>query len=167
MAEDGENLRAHLAAKYGTTLEGSIQARAKLTEMGAALGFEFNYADDMRIYNTFRAHQLLHWADESDRTHDLKLSLFEAFFSFRENVSDIEVLSRIAGSVGLDQTEAMEVLSDQRYADDVRKAENHWIVRGVGGVPAMIFNEQHLVTGAQGIENYTHILRHLKANQAA
>ena len=31
----------------------------------------------------------------------------------------------------------------------------------------MIFNEQHLVTGAQGIENYTHILRHLKANQAA
>ena len=63
--------------------------------------------------------------------------------------------------------EAMEVLSDQRYADDVRKARNHWIVRGVGGVPAMIFNEQHLVTGAQGIENYTHILRHLKANQAA
>ena len=57
MADEGENLREHLAAKYGTTLENSIKSRARLTELGADLGFEFNYADDMRMYNTFRAHQ--------------------------------------------------------------------------------------------------------------
>ncbi len=56
MVQEGENLREHLAAKYGTTLGDSIKARARLTEMGAALGFEFNYADDMRRVNTFRAH---------------------------------------------------------------------------------------------------------------
>ena len=59
MVQEGENLREHLAAKYGTTPEGSRKARARLTEMGAALGFTFNYADDMRMVNTFRAHQLI------------------------------------------------------------------------------------------------------------
>jgi len=34
MAIEGENLRSHLAAKYGTTLESSIKARAMLTEEG-------------------------------------------------------------------------------------------------------------------------------------
>lgn len=41
MAEEGENLREHLAAKYGTTPEGSKKARERLTDMGAALGFTF------------------------------------------------------------------------------------------------------------------------------
>ena len=66
MAQEGENLREHLAAKYGTTPEGSIKARARLTEMGAALGFEFNYADDMRMAH-LRAHQLIDWAEDQDR----------------------------------------------------------------------------------------------------
>ena len=51
MAEEGENLREHLAAKYGTTREESIRARARLTELGDELGFTFNYSDDMRMYN--------------------------------------------------------------------------------------------------------------------
>ncbi len=49
----GRNLRAHLAAKYGTTLEGSIRARAELTRMGKSLGFTFDYFDEMKTFNTF------------------------------------------------------------------------------------------------------------------
>lgn len=167
MVEEGENLREHLAAKYGTTLDDSIRARARLTAMGAELGFAFNYADDMRMHNTFRAHQLIHWANQRGKAHALKLALFEAFFSDRENVNDVEVLARVAGNVGLDPIEAREVLAERRYADAVRAAEKHWIVRGVGGVPAMIFNEKHLVTGAQGVENYINVLRQLNDDEAA
>lgn len=98
MAPEGENLRAHLAAKYGTTPEGSRQARARLTEMGAALGFTFNYADDMRMYNTFRAHQLIDWAEEQGKAHEVKLALFAAFFSRREDVSSIDVLAGVAAA---------------------------------------------------------------------
>ena len=76
MADEGENLREHLAAKYGTSPEGSRKARARLTELGAQLGFTFNYADDMRMVNTFRAHQLLHWAEGEGRGHDLQMALF-------------------------------------------------------------------------------------------
>ncbi|MEL7013745.1 MAG: DsbA family oxidoreductase [Pseudomonadota bacterium] len=166
MAEEGENLRDHLAAKYGTTLEGSIKARARLTEMGAALGFTFNYADDMRMVNTFRAHQLITWAADHGKAHEAKLVLFRAFFTRRENLNDPKVLVAAAGEIGLDEAAAREMLDEGRYARQVRQEEQFWTSRGVTGVPAMIFDQQHLVTGAQGDENYARILQHVAAKQA-
>jgi predicted DsbA family dithiol-disulfide isomerase len=167
MPEEGEDLQQHLAAKYGSTPEDSRKVRARLTAMGAELGFTFNYADDMKIVNTFRAHQLLHWAGGQGREHDLKMALFAACFTHRKNVNDLDVLADAAASVGLDRDEALAVLRDARYAEAVRDAERVWTERGVQGVPAMIFNQKYLVTGAQGVENFTAILRQLAEEFAA
>lgn len=166
MVQEGENLREHLAAKYGTTLEGSIKARARLTEMGAALGFTFNYADDMRMVNTFRAHQLIDWAEDQDRAHDMKLALFAAFFTRREDLNNVDVLADVAYSIGLDRDTARAMLDSGEHAQTVREKEQFWTSRGVTGVPAMIFNRQHLVTGAQGADAYAHILKQLQTAQA-
>lgn len=167
MGEDGENLREHLAAKYGTTPEGSRKARARLTAMGAALGFEFNYADDMRMVNTFRAHQLIDWAEDQGRAHAAKLALFRAFFTRRENLNDLGVLADVATEVGLGRDAALAMLKSGERADRVREKERFWTSRGITGVPAMIFGQQHLVTGAQGEERYAKILHHLAAETAA
>jgi len=161
MPEEGEDLQQHLAAKYGTTREDSRKARARLAEMGAALGFTFNYAEDMKMVNTFRAHQLLHWAGTHGREHDLKMALFAAFFTHRQDVNDSEVLADVAAGIGLDRNEALAVLCDARFAAEVRDSERLWINRGIQGVPAMVFNQKYLVTGAQGVENFTSILRQL------
>lgn len=167
MASDGENLREHLAAKYGTTLEGSIKARARLTEMGAKLGFTFNYADDMRMWNTFRAHQLTDWAQDHDKAHDAEMALFQAFFTRRENVSDTQVLADVAAEIGLDRDAALAILKSGQKANSVRQKERYWTSRGVQSVPSMIFEHHHLVTGAQGEANYASILKQLKAGHAA
>lgn len=167
MAEGGENLREHLAAKYGTTLEGSIKARARLSEMGAALGFKFNYADDMRMYNTFRAHQLIDWATELGKGHEMKQALFAAFFTRREDVSDMQVLADAAAGIGLNRASALAMLQSGDRADSVRQKEQFWIRQGVQAVPAMVFNQRHLVTGAQGEDNYARILQHLQNDRAA
>ena len=71
------------------------------------------------------------------------------------------MLAYVAAVVGRDRAEAVAVLEDQRFAAEVRTAENAWINQGISGVPAMIFNRRHLVTGAQGVENYTRILQQL------
>ncbi len=167
MADEGENLREHIAAKYGTSPEDSVKARAKLTSLGAELGFTFNYADDMRMCNTFRAHQLLHWAGLQGREHDLKMALFAAFFTQRKDVSDPEILAETAAEIGLDGEQAAAVLAGGDYAETVRQAESLWISRGIQGVPAMIFEEKYLVSGAQGVENYTAVLKQLAEHQAA
>ena len=142
MSEEGENLREHLAAKYGTTHEDSVKARAKLTALGAELGFAFEYSDDMRMHNTFRAHQLLHWANRHDRRHALEIALFEAFFSRRLNINDPEVLAQIAAGIRLDRDAAAGVLSSGEFAAAVRGEEQLWISNGITGVPETFFIDQ-------------------------
>lgn len=165
MPAEGQNLRDHVAEKYGTTPEQSEESRARMTAIGEELGFAFRFAQDMSMHNTFNVHQLLHWAAQHGRMHELKQALFAAHFTHRRNLSDDTVLADVAAEVGLDRAEALAVLEDQRFAAKVRIAENLWLQQGIRGVPAMIFNRRHLVTGAQGVENYTRILEQLAGMQ--
>lgn len=167
MAEEGENLREHLANKYGTTPEASRQARIRLTQTGRALGFVFDYSDDMRMWNTFRAHQLIEWAEDKGEAHKAKLALYAAFFTRRQNLNDIKVLANIALEIGLPSQDAFAVLESGEKAESVRQKERFWKSRGINGVPAMIFAGRHLVSGAQGEESYARILRHLTSDKAA
>lgn len=167
MPPEGQNLREHLASKYGTTPEGSWAARTRLTELGQSLGFSFDYDDEMRVYNTFSAHQLLHWAGTQGRQTELKLELFAAFFSRREDVSDFNVLSAAAGRAGLPMSEAMAVLQDGRFADAVRAEQARWLDREVHAVPTFLFNEKYLVPGAQDADTFTRVLDKLNSSADA
>ena len=75
--------------------------------------------------------------------------------------SEDAVLADVAAEIGLDRAEVAAVLDDKRFANDVRSAEHFWEQQGVTGVPAIVFDQKHLVTGAQGVEIYTSILSQL------
>jgi predicted DsbA family dithiol-disulfide isomerase len=161
MPPEGQNLRDHAAQKYGATAEESQRSRDQMRQIGRDLGFAFNFSADTRMHNTFHTHQLLHWADTQGRKHDLKMALFTAHFTDGRDLSDDAVLADVAAEIGLDRAEALAVLADQRFAAEVRQGEGFWIQQGISGVPAVIFDRQHLVTGAQGVENYKSILTQL------
>lgn len=161
MPAEGQNLREHIVEKYGTTKTQSEASRATMSQIGLDLGFEFNFTDDMRMHNTFKLHQLLHWAGQQGRMNNLKQALFTSHFTHGRNLSDDSVLADVATEIGLERAEALAALEDQRYATTVRAAEQDWLDKGINGVPAMIFNRRHLVTGAQGVDNYTSILKQL------
>jgi predicted DsbA family dithiol-disulfide isomerase len=162
MPPEGQDLREHLAQKYGTTPAQSKEARARMSSLGDALGFTFDYFDGMRMVNTFRAHQLLHWAGEQGSQTELKLALFEAFFSRRENVDDDQVLAAVVDRVGLCSADAMAVLEDARYANTVREEQKSWLDREVHAVPTFVFNGQYSVPGAQEAETFVRVLTKIK-----
>ncbi|WP_237055477.1 DsbA family oxidoreductase [Microbulbifer sediminum] len=161
MPEEGQNLREHLAEKYGTTPQESIEARQRLTDLGADVGFTFNYSDDMRMYNTFNAHQLLHWAAEQGKQNALSMRLFEDFFGKRKNVGDTAVLVEAARDVGLDADRARELLEQQAYADTVRELEQLIAGQGVQGVPLFVFNRQYAISGAQEVATFEQQLQQI------
>jgi len=167
MPPEGQNMVEHIMEKYGSTREESEANRQRLTTLGQELEFCFDFTDDMRMHNTFNTHQLLHWAAQQQRGNDLKQALFSAHFTHRRNLSDDAVLADIAGEIGLDKTEATTLLAEQQLAEQVRQEEHFWIQQGISGVPAMVFNRRHLVTGAQGTENYTQILNQLTQTEDA
>ena len=167
MPAEGQDLREHLAQKYGTSPEQSRSARARLTELGESLGFTFDYFDGMRMVNTFRAHQLLHWAGERGLQTELKLELFEAFFSRRQDVNDDAVLVDAAERVGLPAEEARAVLEDERFAETVRTEQRLWLEREVHAVPTFLFNGKYQVPGAQEAETFVRVIDKIRASEAA
>ena len=166
MPAEGQDIGEHLAEKYGTTPEQSAANRANMTARGQELGFEFNFVDGFRMHNTFNTHQLLHWANGQGRRHDLKQALFTSHFTNGRDLSDDAVLVDIAVEIGLDRAEAAVVLADQRFAAEVREEQKFWTQQGISGVPAMVFDRQHLVTGVRGVDNYQNILNQLQEMRA-
>ncbi|MEQ6202682.1 DsbA family oxidoreductase [Sulfitobacter sp. HNIBRBA2951] len=166
MPPEGQNLREHIAEKYGATPEQSAQNRAQLLAIGADLGIDFTYSDSSRIVNTFAAHQLLDWAQEHNLQHPLKMALFNAHFTAGRDVSDTDVLVEVAHSVGLDADQARDVLGSGSHATQTRARQQFWTERGISGVPAMVFEGKYLLTGAQGAENYAQMLHKLVQERA-
>jgi predicted DsbA family dithiol-disulfide isomerase len=163
MGPEGQDVTEHLTQKYGSTPEQQAQARAGLAQRGAAVGFEFRKEGRGRIWNTFDAHRLLYWAGEQGarQQRDLKMALLRAYHGEGRNPGDPQVLAEVAASVGLDRTQAQEVLASGRYAQDVRDAEQHFQSLGIHAVPSVIINDRHLIQGGQPPELFEQALRQL------
>ena len=161
MAAEGENLRDHIKRKYGISDTESDANRNRLIEIGNGLGVKFEYTEDSRMVNTFKAHQLLHWAALNQREHQLKITLFMCYFSRGRDISDEDVLANACVEAGLPFEDAQQVLETEMFADAVRERQRFSIASGITGVPAMIFNQSELHVGAQGTENYKKILQQL------
>ena len=161
MAPEGQDIGEHIAEKYGSTPEQMAQSREAIRARGEALGFTFSMDKRGRIYNTFDAHRLLHWAELAGRQRELKMALFDAYFTQGQDPSSHEVLLKAVADAGLDAGTAAEVLSSGQYADEVRAREQFYQQNGISSVPAIIINERHLISGGQPPEVFEQALRQI------
>ncbi|MGD9603939.1 MAG: DsbA family oxidoreductase [Gammaproteobacteria bacterium] len=161
MGPEGQNLDEHLLQKYGRTPEQFADVREAIRARGEELGFEFRMDRRNRIYNTFDAHRLLHWAEQAGRQRALKHALFSRYFTEGQAPSDHDVLVNAAVSVGLDAAQAREILASAAFADEVRAREQRYTQAGIHSVPAVIVNDQYLIQGGQPREVFASALRQI------
>jgi predicted DsbA family dithiol-disulfide isomerase len=166
MPREGQNVAEHLVQKFGRTLDQSSGIRQALQARAQAVGFTMAMNDDSRVYNSFDAHRLLHWAGLKDRQVALKHALFEAYFTLNQNIADPEVLVAKAESAGLDGAEAREVLSSGRYTEEVRAAEQAWLDAGINSVPSIVIDRKYLISGGQTADVFEQALRRIAAEAA-
>lgn len=168
MVPEGQDINEHLAQKYGAGPEQLAQTREAIRQRGEALGFTFTMGARSRIYNTFDAHRLLHWAHTQGGSlqRDLKLALFTAYFTEGRNPGAHEVLLAAAEAVGLDRSAAEAVLASDAFAAEVREAEAFYQSQGINSVPAVIINDRHLISGGQPPEVFEQALRQIAATPA-
>lgn len=170
MPAEGQDITEHITEKYGISPEQAHANRENIRARGAQLGFKFSAAEDSgggrsRIYNTFDAHRLLHWAAlvSPAKQKALKEALFQAYFTDGQSPGSHAVLVRVATEVGLDSAKAQEVLDTGAYADDVRELEQFYQGQGIHSVPAIIINGKHLISGGQPVEVFEQALRQIAA----
>lgn len=163
MPPEGQDAIEHLTGKYGITPEQARQNGEAIRERGAAVGFEFRMDQRRRVYNTFDAHRLLHWAEQEGRQQALKHALLRAYFTDGEDPSSHEVLVRLADEVGLDAQRAREILASGAYARETREQEQFYLDQGIHSVPAIIINDRYLISGGQPPEVFEQALRQVAA----
>jgi len=166
MAPEGEDTTEHVAKKYGSTRERSDAVREVIREHGAALGFTFNYGPESRIWNTFDAHRLLHWAGLEGKQVALKQALFKATFTDQKPSNDPGALVDAAREAGLDAAKAREVLASGAYGEEVRAAEQFWQSQGIQAVPSIIFDQRWLIQGGQPPGVFEQVIRDIVGGKA-
>jgi predicted DsbA family dithiol-disulfide isomerase len=149
MPPEGQEIVEHITEKYGISVEQSEQNREMIKLRGLEVGYEFGNRGGGRIYNTFDAHRLLHWAEEAGKQTELKLAFFDLYFKESGDPSNHEQLLDVVECVGLDKAAAQEVLTSGKYTQEVRETEHLYQSNGISSVPAVIVNNKHLISGGQ------------------
>lgn len=165
MPVEGVALADYMSRKYGLSPEQLAQNQANISARAQAEGFPMRMDLRTHAYNTFDAHRLLHWAQTvgNDKQLALKEALFRAYFADGKRTSDPEVLIEAVTQAGLDPVRAREILSTDEYAEQVRALERHYQNLGISSVPAIIFNNRHLVSGGQPPEVFEQAIRQILA----
>lgn len=166
MPAGGQDIVEHIEQKYGSTREQIERSQEGIRTRGAELGFTFDMDKRARIYNTFDAHRLLHWAEIEGRQLASKRALFAAYFTEGRNPSDHEVLVDVARQVGLDPVRAREILASDLYANEVRERAQFYRERGIQAVPSVIINDKYLIQGGQPVAVFEQALRKIAAEPA-
>jgi predicted DsbA family dithiol-disulfide isomerase len=166
MPEGGEDLVEHLGKKYGSSAEQQAQMYQNIKARGAEVGFAFHPTGRGRIFNTFDAHRLLHWAEVEGQDGDqlrLKKAFLEAYQGKGEVIESHEVLLAIVQGIGMDKAAAKAVLDSNTFAEEVRAKENFYTSAGIHSVPAVIINDRHLISGGQPAQVFAQALRDIAA----
>jgi predicted DsbA family dithiol-disulfide isomerase len=168
MPAGGQDIGEHLTQKYGSTPEQQTQIRTTIAQRGADVGFAFNPSGRGRIYNTFDAHRLLHWAGLGSAPGQLALkkALLVACHGESQAMDSHEVLLNAVAVAGLDLPRARSILASDEFADEVRLAEAFYTSQGIHAVPAVVINDRHLISGGQPAAVFAQALRQIAAEQA-
>jgi len=161
MPRGGEDNVEYVARKYGLTAEQAASNRKTIRSRADAVGLDMAALDTRRLYNTFDAHRLLHWAQLEGRQLALKHALFDAHFKDGRDISSHDVLVDAAEQAGLDGKTANQILASDRYSEDVRSAEELWLSRGIQSVPTVIIDDRYLISGGQPPAAFEQALRQI------
>lgn len=142
------------AMKYRLSVPQAEEQIEQISSLGREEGIDFRYATTL-YSNTFDAHRLMKLAEakyDYATVKRLNTLLFDAYFTKNLVLADHKVLEAVAKEAGMDEKEVREVLAGDQYSDDVRFDEREASMRGVRGVPYMVFNGEFAVPGAMTVD---------------
>ncbi|MBI2914068.1 MAG: DsbA family oxidoreductase [Chloroflexi bacterium] len=101
------------------------------------------------VANTRKAHEATEFAADQGCLLEFQRAVFHAYWEEDQNISDIDVLCRLAAGCGLDAAALRQALDEGRYAARIEEQMAWARAAGVNGVPTFIFNDKFAVVGAQ------------------
>jgi len=154
----------YLAERKGISAAQADEMLGRVTGIAASVGLAYDY-DHVHQTNTIKAHELLHYAKSQGRQVDMKERLLKAYFIDGRHVGRIEDLADLAAEIGLDRAEAVRVLTENTYLDDVKQDVAQAEAYGIQGVPFFVFDEKYGVSGAQDPATFANVLEQVRSER--
>ena len=148
----------YLSEKKGYPLNQIQAIQHQLREQALDYGIDFQF-DKALSFNTGRIHQLLHWGNQFGKTNELKEVFLKAYFTDGIDLSINQNIAQLVTKVGLDENEALLILSSEKYKDEVEADYYAASQIGVRGVPFFLINNQTAISGAQSDEVFEQVLQ--------
>ncbi|MCZ4243212.1 DsbA family oxidoreductase [Pedobacter punctiformis] len=152
-----ETVYDYLSRSKGMPVAQAKQMTQQVADMAKNAGLTIDFGKNIPA-NTFNAHRLIHLAAKHNLQDLAEEKLFEAHFVQGRDIANLTVLGEIATEIGLDKTEAEQVLQSDQFAEAVRYDVYESQNLGVRGVPYFVLDRKYAVSGAQPVEAFEQAL---------
>lgn len=126
------------------------QAEARIKEATRAVGLPFNRHP--RVPNTHLAHEAAMFAEAHGKGDEFHRAVLRAYFAEATWIGHVDGLVGLGERVGLNGSDLREALETGRYRAAVDQVIAHNHAEGITAVPAFIFGEHGMLSGAQPYE---------------
>lgn len=143
----GMDRKDYLTRKFGAgNLDG---IHDQLIAAGQAEGVPYAFDKITRSPNSMDAHRLLRWAAVTGTQPQVLEALFLAYWSWGQDIGDIDVLKTIAIVNGFRGDDMERLLRSDEGVREVLAEVEMAQQMGITGVPTFIFNSKYGAVGAQ------------------
>ena len=89
------------------------------------------------------------FAEANGRGDAYHQAVFRAYWQESQDIGQREILAQVAAAAGLDQAAFLAALDNDAYLQAVLADVEQAYAYGLSGVPALVYNNKYLVSGAQ------------------
>lgn len=124
------------------------RARKGVEQLAAQYGLDMKF--NTKTDHSRHALEGAKYAEVHGKGNEYHDAVFAAYFQQDENINDLDVLTEIAGKLGLDQEDFRQALEKRTYMDAVLQDVAEARAIGITGVPCFIYGNR----GVMGAQNY-------------
>lgn len=136
----------------------------QVTATAKADGLDYHLGD-IKVTNTGKAHQLIHFAKDHGKAAEMKERLLRAYFTEGRHVGHDDGLADLAAEIGLDRDAALAALAAGNHQQQVEDDKAQGAAIGVQGVPFFVIDGKYAISGAQPAALFLQALNRVKSER--
>ena len=156
-AKGGTDYIKGLSEKYNVSYDKAVNMTYGVVNLALEDDIELDFTK-LKEVNTINPHKVVkHFAD-SEKLHDLIITIFEKYFLEYKNIGNLNVLEDILNELELDSSNLKEILEDEKYMDEINKDIYQASTFKVSSIPTTVLKNGKKFTGSRTKSDYLKML---------
>ncbi len=153
VTDSNMNMSQFVAKRRDIPLSEAIEMNKNVEIKAKEVGLTYNM-DKTVAANTFKAHQLSHFAKQYGKQTEAEEIIFRSFFTDGKNIDDESVLFELCEELELDVDELKSVFTNNKFADDIEFDGKLARDMGIKMIPCFVINGDKSISGTYDSETF-------------